>query len=148
MPETRSLAREVFDKMMEGDHFSRWLGIDLIEVDEGYCKLQMTVREEMLNGYAMLHGGVTFAFADSAFAFASNSYGRISVSLHASVTYNEPGKSGDVLIAEAKEVALGNKTATFDVTVVKAGSTKALAVFRGTVYRTSKQVLDKENDDE
>lgn len=145
MPETLSLAQKVFNKMMEQDQFSRWMDIDLIEAQEGYCKLQMKVRAEMLNGYSMLHGGVTFAFADSAFAFASNSYGRISVSLHASMTYNRPGKDGDVLIAEAKELSLGNKTATFDVTVRKAESNDAIAVFRGTVYRTSKLVLDEEN---
>lgn len=148
MPETHSLAREVFDKMMEQDHFSRWMGVELLDVAEGYCKLQMTVRNEMLNGYGILHGGITFSFADSAFAFASNSYGRISVSLQASMTYSKSPKAGDVLVAEAKEIALGNKTATFDVSVKNEKSQETMAVFRGTVYRTSKLVLDQKDKDE
>jgi len=144
MPESQSLAKKVFTKMTEKDRFSRWMGIELLDTAEGYCKLQMTVRKEMLNGFGITHGGVTFSFADSAFAFASNSYGRLSVSLHASMTYNKPTKPGDILVAEAKKVSLGNKTATFDVNVSNCQSKEIVAIFRGTVYRTSEFILDKQ----
>ncbi len=109
--------QDIFKEMIEKDHFSRWMNVELLEIQEGYCLLKMTVRKEMLNGFGILHGGVSFAFADSAFAFASNSYGRVSVSLNASMTYSKPARESDILLAEAKKLTLGNKTATFDVLV-------------------------------
>lgn len=134
--------KAVFDKMMGKDHFSKWMDVELIEVSEGYCQLKMEVRKEMLNGFGILHGGITFSFADSAFAFASNSYGRLSVSLNASMTYVKPAKESDILIAEAKKLTLGNRTATFDVTVQNETSGETVALFRGTVFRTEQQHLD------
>ena len=134
--------RSVYQKMMQTDYFSQWMGVELVEISEGYCKLQMQVRKEMLNGFGIIHGGVTFAFADSAFAFASNSYGRLSVSLNASMTYAKSATTGDILIAEAKQLTLGNKTATFDVTVQNETTGETMSLFRGTVYRTSREVLE------
>lgn len=139
MSETLPVA--VFHKMMEKDYFSQWLGIELIEIAPGYCKLEMTVRPEMLNGFGILHGGVSFAFADSAFAFASNSHGRLSVSQNGSMTYAKPATAGNRLIAEATQLTLGHKTATFDVKVFEKETEKIIAFFRGFVYRTSKEVL-------
>ncbi|MGB3466477.1 MAG: hydroxyphenylacetyl-CoA thioesterase PaaI [Cyclobacteriaceae bacterium] len=135
-------ANAVYNKMMEHDHFSKWMGIELQEISEGYCRLKMTVQEDMLNGFGILHGGVTFSFADSAFAFASNSYGRLSVSLNASMTYSKSAKRADILIAEAKKITLGSRTATFDVEVTNESSAELIALFRGTVFRTEQQHLD------
>lgn len=140
---TTTTANTVYQKMMQKDHFSQWLNIQPKAIEEGYCHLEMTVRKEMLNGFSILHGGVTFAFADSAFAFASNSHGRLSVSLNASMTYSKSAKEGDTIIAEAKELTIGNKTATYDVFVTNKETKELIALFRGTVYRTSREVLNQ-----
>jgi len=130
----------IYEQMIQKDNFSQWLGIELMQISVGYCQLQMIVRPEMLNGFEILHGGVSFAFADSAFAFASNSHGRLSVSQQASMTYAKPAKEGDVLIAEATQLNLGHKTATFDVKVYQKTSEVVIGFFRGSVYRTAKEM--------
>lgn len=137
---SRANPTAIYEQMIEKDSFSQWLGIELISISLGHCQLQMTVRPEMLNGFGILHGGVSFAFADSAFAFASNSHGRLSVSQHASMTYAKPAKAGDILIAEATQLNLGHKTATFDVKVYQKTKEEIIAFFRGSVYRTSKEI--------
>ncbi|MEO0898719.1 MAG: hydroxyphenylacetyl-CoA thioesterase PaaI [Bacteroidota bacterium] len=126
--------------MMKEDYFSQWLGIEVLEVKAGSCKLAMTVRREMLNGFGILHGGVSFSLADSAFAFASNSHGRLSVALNNSITYPKAAKEGDTIYAEAIELTLGYKTATYDV-VIRNQQDEEIALFRGVVYRTSKTVI-------
>jgi len=140
MTDKQQLAKQVFDKMMENDHCSKWMGINALELDEGYCKLSIKVKKEMLNGYGILHGGIAFAFADSAFAFASNSYGRVAVSIEGKMSYNKSAKIDDVLIAEAKAIRVGNRLATFDVNLLNE-SGEAYYLFRGTVFRMEKEVL-------
>ncbi len=137
----KSLAQKVYSKMMEKDYCSQWMGINPLIIEEGYCKLSMTVKKEMLNGYSILHGGIAFAFADSAFAFASNSYGRIAVSINGSMSYAGSALEGDVLIAEAKALHVSYKKADFDVNVWKDGDKSILYYFRGTVYRKSEEVI-------
>lgn len=137
---SQSLARRVYEKMMEQDYCSQWMGIEPVEIAEGYCKIKMTVRREMLNGYGILHGGIAFAFADSAFAFASNSYGRVAVSINGSMSYARSAREGDTLLAEAKVLHLSYKTADFDVQVMNEEGT-VYYFFRGTVYRKSETVL-------
>lgn len=134
------LPQAVFDTMMQSDHFSKWMGMELLEIQAGYCKLRMQVRDEMLNGFGIVHGGISFSLADSALAFASNSHGRLSVSIQATMSYTNPAKAGDLLIAEAKELHLGNKTATYEIQVRLTDNTP-VALLQGTVYRTSKQVI-------
>ncbi|MCB0641010.1 MAG: hotdog fold thioesterase [Phaeodactylibacter sp.] len=134
-------ALSVYRKMMEKDYCSQWMGIEALLIKEGHCRIKMTVRKEMLNGYSILHGGIAFAFADSAFAFASNSYGRIAVSINGSMNYARSAKEGDTLIAEAKAIQVGYKTADFDVNVMDEKG-EIYYFFRGTVYRTSKEVLN------
>ena len=136
------LAKAVFDKMMEKDYCSQWLGIEPIIVEEGYCKIKMQVRKEMLNGHQILHGGIAFTFADSAFAFASNSYGRIAVSINGTMHYSKSAKEGEILLAEAKALNVTYKTADFDVNVMNEAG-EIYYYFRGTVYRTSKVVLEQ-----
>lgn len=131
-------AKKVFDIMMEQDYCSKWLGIELIQIEEGYCKLKMLVRREMLNGYGTMHGGMAFSLADSALAFASNSYGRISPLINGSMSYSKAAKEGDILIAEAKVFSISNKKADIDVTIFKEDEEGAFYFMRGTVYRTSK----------
>ena len=140
MTEQDQLAQAVYDKMMERDYCTQWLGATAVVVKEGYCQLQMTVRKEMLNGYGILHGGIAFTFADSAFAFASNSYGRLAVSITGNMIYSKSAKEGEVLLAEAKALNVTHKTADFDVNVMNQEG-EVYYYFRGTVYRSSKEIL-------
>ncbi|MEM0993635.1 MAG: hotdog fold thioesterase [Bacteroidota bacterium] len=140
MEENDTLANAIYQKMMEKDHCTQWLEAELVQIRTGYCKLKMKVRREMLNGHGILHGGIAFTFADSAFAFASNSYGRVAVSINANMIYSKSAVVGEVLFAEAKVLHLTHKTADFDVNVMN--ETGAVYYyFRGTVYRTSKSVI-------
>jgi len=129
---------EIVNTMMAKDYFSQWLGIEIIEIKEGCSKLKMTVREEMLNGFGIAHGGITFSFADSALAFASNSHGQKAVSVETSISHTISLKSGDVIIAEASEEHCSNKIGIYTIKIYKASDNSVVALFKGTVYRTSK----------
>ncbi len=132
-------ARKVYESMMENDFCSQWLGIRPMVIEEGHCVLEFTVRKEMLNGFGTLHGGIAYAAADSALAFASNSYGRISPLINGNMIYSKSAKIGDVLTATAKVISLGNKKADIDVVISCKGHDEPFYFFRGTVYRTSKE---------
>ena len=125
--------------MLERDRFTAWLGLEIEEHGEGYCRLSYRVREDMLNGFQSLHGGILFSAADSAFAFACNSHGRIAVALDVSITFTRPAGAGERLTVEAKEVYLGHKTSVYDVRTTNEKG-ELVAVFKGTAYRTSKAV--------
>ena len=139
----KTLAEKVVNKMFDEDMFSQWLGIERILIEQGHCILKMQVRKEMLNGFGIAHGGIAFSFADSALAFASNAYGRLSVALECSISFPVAVKEGDVLTCEAKELALTNKTATYLIEI-KNQKNENVAFFKGTVYRTSKEWFPKE----
>ena len=133
----KNLANKVVDKMYDSDWFSQWLGIKRLLVEDGRCRLEMTIKKEMLNGFAIAHGGITYSLADSALAFASNSHGRMAVSIETSISHTKSLKEGDVITAEAKELSLTDKIAVYDVTV-KNQNNETVALFKGTVYRTPK----------
>lgn len=141
--EKDELALAVYQKMMEKDFCTQWMQAEPVFIKAGHCKLKMKVRKEMLNGYGILHGGIAFAFADSAFAFASNSYGRLAVSISGNMIYAKSAKEGEILLAEAKALNINHKTADFDVNVMNE-SGEVYYYFRGTVYRSSKEVLKVE----
>ncbi len=126
--------------MMSTDYYSQWLGIESVEHSDGYCKIKMKIRKEMLNGFNIVHGGVTFGFADSCLAFAANSYNILSVTLDGFITYPNSGKEGDILYAEAIEKSANKKTAMYDVTV-KNQDGLPIGLYRATVYRTKREVL-------
>ncbi len=128
----------VQNQMYANDAFSQWLGIEIIETDEGYSKLKMTIREEMTNGMKTAHGGITYSFADSAFAFASNSHGLKSVSVETSISHTVALHVGDIIFAEAKLQHLSRKIGVYQVTITKFDD-QVVALFKGTVYRTSKE---------
>lgn len=136
-----SLAYKVYSKMMEKDYCSQWMDLRPIIVEEGHCKMSMVVKKEMLNGHGILHGGIAFSFADSVFAFASNSYGRVALSINGSMNYAGSAKIGDKLMAEATALNVSYKKADFDVNIWKEGSSEILYYFRGTVYRKSEEVV-------
>jgi len=124
--------------MLAHDEFSRWLGVELLDVKPKRVAIRMVVRQDMTNGFGVCHGGVTFAFADSAFAFASNTGGQVSVSIENSMTYPSAVRVGDVLLAEAEQEASSRRLAYYRVRVTRNDGT-VVALFRGTVYQTERQ---------
>lgn len=121
--------------MMKKDSFSQWMGIEILESEPGYVKISMKIREEMVNGFGICHGGITFSFADSAFAFASNSRGSVSVALENNINYTKKVAVGDTLIAETEEIQNGRTIGVYKVRVTNQND-DLVADFRGTVYRT------------
>src|SRR6476659_10060634 len=142
MNEKDLYARKVVDKMIQLDYFSQWMGVQVLDIKEDYSKIQITLRKEMLNGFAIAHGGITFALADSAFAFACNSDGKVTVALDVSISFPKPGKEGDTLIAEAKQIARTNKTALYLIEV-KNQNDELIALFKGTCYKTEKKLINE-----
>ncbi|MEL7205570.1 MAG: hydroxyphenylacetyl-CoA thioesterase PaaI [Pseudomonadota bacterium] len=116
--------------MWSNDRASVWLGMELQDVDEGAALMSLTVQEHHTNGHGICHGGVTFALADSAFAFACNSRNQSTVAQHNSITYTAPARLGDLLTAKAREVCLIGRSGIYDVTVTKQDGT-TIAEFRG-----------------
>ena len=127
--------QEILQKMLENDHFTRLLGLSVDEIGEGTCRLHYVVKPEMLNGFGTIHGGALFSAADSAFAFACNSHGRLSVALDVSITFTKAARVGEVLSVEAKELYLGNKTSVYEV-ITRNEKREIVAIFKGTAYRT------------
>ncbi len=132
------IPKDVVNKMLENDHFSKWLGIEVDAVSEGMCQLHFAVKKDMLNGFSSIHGGVLFAAADSAFAFACNSFGKVAVALDVHISYARPAKEGDILYIEASMVHQGKMTGIYEVKV-RNEVQKLVAVFKGTSYRTGEE---------
>lgn len=132
---------QITQTMLANDSFSQWLGIEIIETDADYCKLKMTIRDEMLNGMKKAQGGITFSFADSCFAFASNTRGKKSVSIEASINHIEALDAGDTITAEAQLESVKNKLGFYTVRVRK--GEKLVALFKGVVYRTSVEWVEE-----
>jgi acyl-CoA thioesterase len=133
-------AEKVVAHMMEHDLFSQWLGISLIEIKEGYSKIKMTVRPEMINGFGIVHGGVAFSLADSCFAFACNNRNVLSVALDTAINFTKPVHVGDILTAEAKEIHNGKSTGLYHITITNQKD-HVVAIFKGTCFRTNKSLI-------
>jgi acyl-CoA thioesterase len=134
------LAVTVVNKMMSEDRFSQWLGIEVLEIKEGYSRLRMTIRPEMVNGFGIIHGGVTFSLADSAFAFACNNRNNLSVALDTSINFTKPVQVNDVLTAEATELHNGSSTGLYQIAIHNQDQ-KLVAQFKGLCYRTQKTLV-------
>ena len=134
-------AKETAEYMLGKDLFSQWLGIELIEIKENYCLIKMPIKPEMINGLGTVHGGVTFAFADSALAFSSNNSGEAAVALNCYINFTKAVKNGDVLTAESISLTDTRKTAVYDITI-KNQNDEVVAGFRGTVYKIGKKVTE------
>ncbi len=128
---------QILRKMLDNDPFSQWLGIEVLNIDKGYCQLKLSVREEMLNGFQVAHGGIAYSLADSALAFASNSHGRHALSIDTSINHFEKVVLNDQLIATATEESLKPKVGCYRVEIKK--DDELVALFKGTVYRSSKE---------
>ncbi len=134
------IATEVARAMWPRDSASQMLGIRLLEIAPGRAKLEMTVRPDMANGFGICHGGIIFALADSAFAYACNSYNRTTVASACHIDFLAPAKIGETLIAEAVEQSLAGRTGVYDTTVRNPAGA-AIALFRGKSYRISGEVI-------
>ncbi len=130
----------VVDHMMQHDAFSQWMGVQVIEIKEGYSKISMTIRKEMINGLGIVHGGITFSLADSAFAFACNNRNVFSVALDTAINFLKPVHLDDTLIAEAKELHNGKSTGLYHIHITNQHGHE-VAVFKGTCFRTHKSVI-------
>jgi acyl-CoA thioesterase len=127
----------VSTQMYDNDAFSKWLGIELVNIEHGNCVISLLVRKEMLNGFGIAHGGITYSLADSAFAFATNSIGQQAVSIETSISHTSKVVEGDLLTAKT---SLINKTRKFGVYHVDITNQEDIRVasFKGTVYYTGK----------
>jgi len=128
--------RKIPEKMLSQDSFSQWLGIKILEVEKGRCKVGMTVRKEMLNSMNKAHGGIAYSLADTAFGFAANTHGKYAVSIETSINHIEALNEGDYLTAESVIEKVNNKLG-FNIVEVKRGD-DLVALFKGVVYRTNK----------
>ena len=134
------LANQVVNRMVENDLFSQWLGIEILEIREGYSKIKMTLRNEMINGFGVIHGGIAFSLADSAFAFACNNRNNLSMALDTSITFTKATNPGDTLTAEAKELHNGRSTGLYLITITNQHN-EQVALFKGTCFRTNKPLI-------
>ncbi len=123
-------ARKSAEMMWSGDKASPWFGMELTGIDEGEAELTLTVSSHHANGHGICHGGVTFALADSAFAFACNSRNQSAVAQHNVISYIAPAHIGDKLTAKAVELSLNGRNGIYDVRVVNQKN-ELIAEFRG-----------------
>jgi acyl-CoA thioesterase len=138
--EQDKMAREVVDHMMLHDKFSDWMGIRVLEIREGYSRISMEIREEMLNGFGIVHGGIPFSMADSAFAFACNNRNNLSVALDVTISFMKALHVGDLLTAEAKEIHNGRSTGVYLITLTNQKG-EQVGLFKGTCFRTGKTLI-------
>ena len=134
------LARRCADVMWAGDAASRMLGMSILAVGPGSATVSMTVREDMINGWGLAHGGLVASLADSAFAVACNSHGTVTVAAGFDVTLLEPGRVGDELVAVAVERAVRGRSGLYDVTVTRSSDQTVIAEFRGRSRSTGRPI--------
>jgi len=139
--EAQALAERVAEGMFSRDRASQGLGIRISGVGPGHAELVMTVRGDMLNGHAICHGGFIFTFADSAFAYACNSYNQTTVASGCAIEFMAPAREGDVLTAIARERSVSGRTGVYDIEV-KDQRGETIALFRGKSYRIKGHVID------
>lgn len=120
------------EKMFDKDIYSRALGMNIISIEKGRSIVEMLVRPEMCNGFGIAHGGITYSLADSAFAFACNTYEGITVSIETSISHLAPVRPGDTLLAYASEISRSRKVGVYEV-IIKCEE-KTVAHFKGTAY--------------
>lgn len=136
----QQMAQRTRDAMYENDFKLHEMGIQITEIAPGYAKATMTVTKSMLNGHGMTHGGSTFSLADTAFAYACNTYNKTTVASGCDITFSAPSKEGDVLTAVAKETILMGRSGIYDVTVTRQDG-QVVALFRGRSRTISGEVI-------
>ena len=138
--EAQALAEAVAETMWARDRATNALGMKIAAVRPGYARISMVVRGDMVNGHHICHGGLIFTLADSAFAYACNSYNKNTVASACNIDFLAPGREGDTLDAEAVEQSQAGRTGVYDVTV-RDSAGKTIALFRGKSYRISGEVI-------
>ena len=128
---------EIVKLMLEKDSFSNWLGIEVLLIEENVCRLGCTIKSDMLNGFEIAHGGITYSLADSCLAFAANSCGYQCVSIETSISHLKKVQLGDYLIIEAHKLKEEGKTKTFEITVLNQDEL-LVARFTGLVHVSSR----------
>ena len=136
------LARRAAEAMWSGDHATQGLGMELVNVAQGFAEITMPVRQEMVNGHGICHGGFIFTLADSAFAFACNSRNQMTVAAGARIDFIKSAKEGDVLTARAQVVHQGKRTGVYDAQVVNQAQ-EVVAEFRGNSTTVGGQLVDE-----
>jgi acyl-CoA thioesterase len=129
---------ETVRNFFKNDTFAEHVGIELLEVSKGRAKAKMEIKDHHLNGVNIAHGGAIFSLADLAFAVASNSHKTIALAINASISFLK-AVSGGTLVAEAKEVSLNPKLATYEIRVTDE-TDDVVAIFQGTVYRKKDKI--------
>jgi len=126
-------SQKIVDQMMSADAFSRWMGMEILHIADGYARVGMQVRKEMLNGHGVAHGGITYSLSDSAFAFASNTHGQKAFSIETSINHIKPVFEGDQIVAEAQKESISKSLGQYIVRVFR--GEELVALFKGVVYR-------------
>ena len=127
-------APEIIDKMMAKDAMSQWLGIKIKSIVPGNVELQLVVREEMMNGFGIAHGGITYALSDTCLAFSANSQGRQAVSVETSISHLKPVNTNDVLSTQVEELSLSNRFGKYQIKIYNQDK-ELVSIFNGTMYR-------------
>lgn len=130
----------VVTHLMHQDSFTQWMRIEVIDIKEGYSKIKMMIRQEMMNGFNVAHGGVIFSFADSALAFACNNRNNLSLALECNISFLKQVNVGDDLIAETTEVHNGKSTGVYSINITNQKN-QQVALFKGTCFRTGKELI-------
>ena len=136
----QALAEATAQAMWSRDRAAQALGIKIVRVQPGASLLTMTVRSDMVNGHHICHGGMIFSLADTAFAYACNSYNKNTVASACHIDFLAPAKEGETLEAEAVEQSAAGRTGVYDITV-RNNHGKTIALFRGKSYRINGEVI-------
>lgn len=143
-----ALAQSTAQAMWSRDRTAQAMGMQLSLIAPGSATLTMSVRQDMLNGHNICHGGMIFTLADTAFAYACNSYNHNTVASACHIDFLAPAREGDTLEAHAVEQSLSGRTGVYDITVRHAVTHQAIALFRGKSYRIQGAVIESLQDTE
>jgi len=129
---------EIVELMLSKDHFSKWLGLEVIDLEKGKVNLKISIKEEMLNGFEIAHGGIAYALGDSALAFSANAHGSQAVSVETSISHVQKVFLNDVLTTDVNEVSLNHKIGIYHIRITNQYDVE-VAHFKGTVYISGKE---------
>ncbi|MCX6336086.1 MAG: hotdog fold thioesterase [Bacteroidetes bacterium] len=140
MNEQDQLANKIALKIIADDLFGQWLGVELVAIKEGYSKILLRIRPEMINAIGIAHGGIVFSLADTALALACNGRNKASVTLESAINFIKPVYENDTITAETTEIHNGQSTGLYQITITNQAGSK-VAVFKGTCFRTGKAIV-------
>ena len=130
--------QEIVQIMMEKDAFSQWLDVEILDLGKGYAKLKSQMHKDMLNGFEIVHGGISYALSDSALAFAANSYGYQCVSIETSISHIRAAHLGDILYVTSEEIHRGKSFGIYTVTIINQND-ELISKFKGTVNISTRE---------